>query len=268
MRPFLFRHTTRGALHRYAHTPGDAVVVDASNRPVLAGPWPDDRPTPLTRHAVDVGNAEEIAVYLGFVWRLTEGRARHAIPCYYRDQAARVLGRAGRFVAWEYEVDAEGTDADARDTGFVPARAAVPIRPEPTAFEREHRRRAGLFRLDTYADLVGVTRATLGDASAEVSVFAVADDRLGALVDALRGPERPDLADLLGADDLFVDLTIGVDLGYHDSVIVHSRGDITERLTRLAREYEAAVTRYESRVPGTTTVEALLHELDRLARGE
>lgn len=268
MRPLVFRHTRRGSLHRYAHVSGEDGVVETPNWTVLAGAWPDDGPTPLSRHAVNADTTEDAAILLGLAWRLTAGRTRSAIPCYYRDQAARALGREGTFVAWEYEVDAADPDPDGRDAGFVPARAVVPTHPAPTAFEREHAARAGLFRLDSYVDLVAVTRATLGDAPAEVSVFAVAEERQESHVAALCASEPPDLEGMLGDGDVFVDLTIGVDLGYTDSLIVWSRDDLSERLARLAEEFEAAATAYESRVPRTTTVEALLRELDRLARGE
>jgi hypothetical protein len=197
MKPLVFHHSMRGELHRYAHTPGEAVVVDEHNWPALTGGWPDDDRTPYMRHAVNNNNTEEVAVYLGLIWRLTEGRSRHAIPCYYRDHAARALGKGCLFVAWEYEVDAWEYEVGRRDKGFVPARASVPVRPQPTAFEREHRRHAGLFHVENYDDLVAVTGAILGDAAAEVSVFAIADDRRDALVDALRGRNPPDLADLL-----------------------------------------------------------------------
>ncbi|WP_354697209.1 hypothetical protein DSM112329_02837 [Paraconexibacter sp. AEG42_29] len=268
MRPLVFHHTTRGALHRYAHVPGSDVVVEESNWAVLCGDWPDDDRTPYMRHAVNNNNTEEVAVYLGLIWRLTQGRARHAIPCYYRDDATRILGEGCLFVAWEYEVDAEDVDSNSRDRGFIPARSAVPIRPEPTAFEWEHRAQAGLFRVDTYDDLVGVTRATLGDASAEISVFATAGGLRDDLVDALRAPRAPDLEDLLSEGDLFADLTIGVDIGNYDSLIIYSRDDITEQLAQLAQEYETAIDAYEARVPTVTTVESMLGELDRLARAQ
>jgi hypothetical protein len=265
MRPFAFHHSVHGALHRYAHTPGEATVVTEANWPVLRSEWPAGQPTPMLRHAVDDNNTEEVAVYLGLPWRLTDGRSRHAIPCYFRDQAARLLGREPRFVAWEYDVEADEADPGRRENGFVSARASIPIRPRPTAFQLAHRHEAGLFHLTRHEDLVGLTRAALGDASAEVSVFAVADDRQDALVDALWAPEAPELSDLLGDGDLFVDLTLGVDLGYYDSLIVPSRDDITERLAHLAAEREAAIAAYEARVPRTTTVQALSAELDLLA---
>lgn len=267
MLPLAFHHSMRGALNRYAHTPGEAVVVDESNWPVLTSDWPDDGRTPYMRHAVNNNNTEEVAVYLGLIWRLTEGRSRHAIPCYYRDDAGRAMGKGCLFVAWEYEVDAEEPDPDLRDKGFVPARSVVPIRPEPTAYESEHRSQAGLFRVESYDDLVAVTRATLGDASAEVSVFALAEDRRDHLVEGLRGRRPPELADLLTDGDIFIDLTIGVDMGYLDSLIVYSRDDLSDRLDHLAREYEAAIEAYEGRVPEVTTVEGMLRELDALAEG-
>ncbi|MEU8886999.1 hypothetical protein [Streptomyces sp. NPDC048442] len=66
----------------------------------------------------------------------------------------------------------------------------------------------------------------LSDSSSEVTVFAVAPgaERFAQLVAALRAPEeRPVLAEVLGGEGVFVDLTLGTDLGTYDSVSVASQ---------------------------------------------
>jgi hypothetical protein len=200
------------------------------------------------------------------LWHLSAGRHRYAIPAYYRDQAARLLDQDPRFIAWEYEVNAECEDPVERDVGFIPARAATSI--PPLAYERDHRAQAGLFTIETFEDLVSVTVATLGDASAEVTLLAVlAEDGLDQVLNQLRGRRPPRLEQVLEPGDRFFDLTIGVDLGYWDSLIVASKDDLSAEVAAAARRFERAVEHYESRVDQTTTVPALLDELALLAAG-
>ncbi|MEO6084653.1 MAG: hypothetical protein ABIQ18_16250 [Umezawaea sp.] len=240
-----FESERLGGLHRYSYLPGEDVPVD-DPWPGLFEEWSEDgvllSRTPMTEYAVNGVNCEEVAVYLGLLWRITEGGHRFAIPTYYRDEATRLLGRDPLFVDWEYDVEAGAPDVDARDLGFVPGRACVPFRPEPTPWQREHAGHAGLFDLRAPSDLVALLRATLGDAAAEVTVFAVQDpDRL---VAGLRSGNRPELTDLLQPGDVFADLVIGVDEPYSDSIIVVSPDDLTARITEVVIHAERRIAEY------------------------
>ena len=148
----------------------------------------------------------------------------------------------------------------------MPARATTPI--PASDYERDHRAQAGLFAIETFEDLVSVTLATLGDASAEVTLLALlADDRLDRVLDRLRGRCRPRLEGILETGDRFFDLTVGVDLGHWDSLIVASKDDLSGEIAAAARRFERAVEQYERRVDQTTTVPALLDALALLAVG-
>ncbi|MCF2531782.1 hypothetical protein [Yinghuangia soli] len=235
-------------LRVYRHLPGENVAV-TRNWAGLYEAWPDADTTP-SPWPINNAVPEELAVYAGLAWRLTDGFARYAIPGYYRDEAQRLLQREPVFVDWEYEVDATGLTAETRDKGFVPARAMVRIRPKPTPWEREHAKHAGLFVLDSPRDLLSALRAVHGDASGAVTIFAVAPgaERFTRLVEALRGPECPRLADVLGEDGLLVDVTFGEDLGNYHSLTVASATDLGGTLDTLAAEYTRRVEAYEARV--------------------
>ncbi|WNV90016.1 hypothetical protein [Umezawaea sp. Da 62-37] len=241
-----FESDRLGGLHRYAYLPGEDLPLD-DPWAGLFEEWSEDgvlmTRTPMTEYAVNNCNCEEVAVYLGLVWRLTEGRHRVALPTYYRDEAAALVGQEPTFVEWEYDVDAAVPDLAGRDKGFVPGRACVPFRPEPTAWQREHAAQAGLFDLREPSDLVAMLRATLGDATAEVTVFAVEDRER--LVHALRTPTRPDLASVLAPGDVFVDLTIGVDEHYSDSIVVVSHDDLGARVAELTEDAERRIAGYD-----------------------
>ena len=233
-------------LHRYAYLPGEDLPLD-DPWPGLFEEWSDNgvllNRTPMTEYAINNINCEEVAVYLGLLWRLTEGGNRFAIPTYYRDKAADLIGQDPEFVDWEYSVEAGAPDIDSRDRGFIPARACVPFRPEPTQWQQDHASHAGLFALKAPGDLVAMLRATIADASAEVTVFAVQDHER--LLAGLRSKTRPELTDLLQPGDVFADLTIGVDEPYSDSLIVAAHEDLTARVTEVVVHAQRRIAEYD-----------------------
>ncbi|MFB7244304.1 hypothetical protein CW362_24235 [Streptomyces populi] len=265
MHPIRFSAVRSHGIHVFHHLPGGDVTV-SRHWPGLFEEWPEGK-TPFSEWAVNNNNMEEVAVYVGLVWRLTAGLARYAIPAYYRDDVARKLGREPVLVDWEYEVDAGRLTAESRDRGFVPGRSAVAVRPRPTAREVENAGRAGLFPLATPRDLVSVLHAVIFDASSEITVFAVPPGagRLERLTAALRGPVRPTLGDVLGDDGIFLDLTIGSDLGNYDSVVVASRSDLLSPLTDLAADCARRVESYEQRLDELRGVSDFLRAMPELA---
>jgi hypothetical protein len=77
-------------------------------------------------------------VWRAFAWALTASRTRLAIPAYYRDDAAQLLGldrHAVPLIRWEYDVDVEQPEWTADDDGFASGRARVPLRPAPDAWK-------------------------------------------------------------------------------------------------------------------------------------
>ena len=264
MKQIRFDAAVENGVNVYRFMPGEDVPVEA-HWAGLYEQWREE-PTPWTQYAVNNNNTEEIAVYLGLIWRMTDGLARYGIATYYRDEAAVILHQEPRLIDWEYKVDAEELDPRRRDRGFVPGRACVPIRPAPTAWQCEHAAQAGLFSVAGPRDLVGLLRATLLDASAEVVIFGVepGPDRLTALTRSLSGAARPSLAAVLQSEDVFVDLTVGVDLGYCDSITIASRADLTARLRHLADDYHQRIADYEAKVgclPGTPAFLAAMQTL-------
>lgn len=253
-----FGAAAENGLNVYRCLPGNGVPVDV-HWPGLYQEWPEP-PTPWTEYAVNNNNTEEIAVYLGLIWRVTAGLARYGIATYYRDQAAAILGQEPRLIDWEYEVAAEELDPRRRDRGFVPARSCVPIRPAPTGWQREHAAQAGLFSITGPRDLAGLLQATLPDACAEVIIFGVGPGpgRLTGLARSLSGATRPSLAAVLQPGDIFADLTIGVDLGYYDSITIAAHADLTTRLGHLEDDYDQRIASYEAKAGGLPDIPAFL----------
>jgi hypothetical protein len=192
----------------------------------------------------------EDQVYLDLIWELTDGHARYAIPRYHRDAGVSGCGEPYALVDWEYALEFEPYNEPTRESirDFVPARSAVsqpvisatdlmnPVLGPPSPYAAGTATKAGLFRIWRPDSLAKVFAELLGDASAELNLFAVHDDpRVGPdrLLAALSDGKRPRLADALGPEDLFVDLVRGVDMGYSSALLIQSHSDLSGRLEAL-----------------------------------
>jgi hypothetical protein len=162
----------------------------------------------------------------------------------------------------------------------------VRVYPPPGPWQREHAARAGLFELPVFEVFKQVVRGLLGDATGQLNVYAVTAEpqpttaalmaalrapmpvelsvRGEALAAALRAPGAPVMAEVLAPEEMFVDLTIGVDLGYADVIVVQAPAEIDDVLVPLAREYEAAIEAYEAEVDEIGDVFEFTERLGRL----
>ena len=245
---FWARFVSDGSAPVQVHWPGlsDSEAIDA----IDAAQW--------DRLAINNNNREEVAVYLRVSWALLRDHEVLGNAVYYTEDAARSLGQPGTVVRWQFEVDCEGPPGHAAIKGFTPARSCVRITPPPTPQQRAMRDKSLVFRIHDRMDLAALLRATLGDATGEVTLFA--SDEAGAhrIIEALRSPDRPTLATLLPARATFLDLGLGVDLGYNDYVLVASADPIEPRLSPILEAAERAIVEYESRIsPFTSPADAL-----------
>jgi hypothetical protein len=181
----------------------------------------------------------EDQVYLDLIWQLTDGLKRFAIPRYHRDAGVAACGEPYALVDWEYEVEIEQDCPPSRESirGFVPARSAVSrtIRPPglifdpPSPYDAENEAKAGLFEVWRPERLADVVRSLQCDVSAELNVFALAGSPIR-LASALTQAQPPALGEALGPGGIFVDLVIGVDMGYSSVLLIQSDTDLSEKL--------------------------------------
>jgi hypothetical protein len=78
------------------------------------------------------------------------------------------------------------------------------------------------------------------------------------VIDRLRGETCPELEEVLQEDDIFVDLGIGVDLGYNDYFLVASKAPVEPVLIPIIEGAEAAILAYEGLVTQFTSPEVVL----------
>lgn len=266
-RSFRFESALEDGLHTHRYV-AEADRLIEHNWKGLCGDWPEHGPTPYTEFAVNNNNQEELAVYLGLIWRLTSGLMLYGVPRFHRE-AGCVSGEPYALINWEYEVqDVEDGNAGAL-TGFVPARSSVRIFPPPPPWQRENEGRAGMFEMPVFSVFRDVVKGLLGDASAELNIYGV-KGQTGAdrLVNALQGAQAPRMSELISPGEIFIDLKIGVDLGYADVIVIQSPTDLQDRLETLTREYEEAVAAYERDVDAIADVDEFNARMTSLLRLE
>lgn len=195
-------------------------------------------------------NRPDDQVYLDLIWELTDGLARYAIPRYHRDAGVSACGEPYALADWEYEVEIEPSRKPEPGSihGFVPAKTGVSLPaisttslmdPDsyvlgpPSPYAAGNADKAGLFRVWRLDSLAKIVAELQGDVTAELNLFAVREDRLVGperLLAGLTQADRPRLADLLGPEDVFVDLGIGVDIGYSNVLLIQSHSDLSAKL--------------------------------------
>ncbi|WP_433788855.1 hypothetical protein [Actinoplanes sp. CA-252034] len=265
-----FEHAYHGGLHCYVVRAGEADVPNPIWRGLWEQEYPDDADqNPWFRHAINNNDGEALAVWRALAWALTRGRSRFAIPAYYRDETAQRLGmtrEAVRLVRWEYEVNVEEPDWPAADTGFVLARACVPLRPAPDPWQREHAGFAGLFELLSFRHLTDFALTVSGDASSEITMFALRDPgRARSLASTLDQADRPALTEILQPGDIFLNLAVMHDLGAGAaSYFTVKTPEAIDEVDQLAGHFSEAFRRYASRAEEIRTFGEFHTAIDNL----
>jgi hypothetical protein len=101
-----------------------------------------------------------------------------------------------------------------------------------------------------------VLKGLLSDASAELNLYALTPKHQEVVktVDALQGAEAPRLPSVFRSGEMLIDLSIGVDQGYEDVIVIRSPTDLGDRLPPLVQEYEAAIADYDRDVEKLSVV--------------
>ncbi|MFI6598110.1 hypothetical protein ACIBHX_17780 [Nonomuraea sp. NPDC050536] len=107
----------------------------------------------------------------------------------------------------------------------------------------------------------------MSNASSSINLFAIAPGplRKERLLASLRSQHPPQLDELLEQDELLIDLTVGMDLGYWSSITVSSLTDQQARLETLSTTFNTRVQTYEAIAPSLTDIPAFLRAIGHLA---
>ena len=217
------------------------------------------------RFAINNNNQEEIAVYLRVIWSLLSEREVLGNAYYWTGDAGDLLKQGGSIVRWQFEVDAEGPPSHVEVKGFTRARSSVQIQPPPSSHDKWMKDKTLLFRIRDRSELVTLLQSVLGDASGEISLFGTSERRAHLITDWLRGESPPEMETLLDSDELFIDLSIGVDIGYNDSIFIASKAPIESRLQPIVEEVERDILDYEKRINAFLNPDDALRLIEKLA---
>jgi hypothetical protein len=238
---FNFEHSYRDGFHQYV-TAGE-VALDA----VWPGLWEMQYPSdaslnPFLRFGINNGDGERLAVWRALSWAASAGLERFVIPNYYGDDSATALGidpRTVDHVDWDYDIDVADPDAafgDA-DRGFVKARHVVPLRPEPTSWERSTSGKARVIPLGRLSQLLALG-PVVSEATSHITLFGLAAaDRLPDLLQVLRGRRKPELADVLDVAKVMVDTAIDHDGFGRSYLVIRSKTEL-EKLDAIVAGFE------------------------------
>jgi hypothetical protein len=276
-------------LHTYSCVFGKKTIVHADWIPLVTD-W-GSRPDPEAYIFGDE-HKEEAALYLGFAWNLSQGLDHFVIPRYDRDDAAKSAQLPFEFIKWEYKVDVDHlhtfrtmrrfinnrraffflfnllTKDLVTDKGFIPARSSVQVSPPPSDWEEQHRHEAGLFHIQAFNELGKLYQGLLMDARSEINIFCLKPGRSTDLLAFLTSSIQPDLSKFLIEDEIFIDIVLGIDMGYRDSILIKSPRNIWAKVRSLSLQYEQAVSAYEHDSLQIQTLELALARLHELAQGK
>lgn len=258
---FNFEHSYRDGIHHYA-TAGQ-VALDAIWPGLWEMEYPGDRTlNPYLRFGINNGDGERLAVWRALSWAVTAGLERYAIPNYYGDDAVQTLGfdpSSVDHVDWDYDIDVSAPEATFQeaDRGFVRACHVVPLRPDPTDWERATSGKARLVPVGRLEELLALGRV-VSEATSHITLFGLeSTDRLPDLLEVLRSRRPPTVAKVLGVADVVVDTAIE-----HDGV---GRSYLVVRSKREIHEFENMVHSFEQRFQTYVERSSELESFDEFA---
>lgn len=253
---FSFSHHREGQLFVYHYK-------NSSDRKLVQRAWPDKIDQnwwenwdyhPFKRYNVCGYSPVHNAIYLALAWKLTKGLNQFGIPTWARDEASKEIEKAFDLVKWEYSCITN--NGSILDQGFIRARS----NPGPISITDgnvnyldnqifKRRNLAGLFTLESYEEFIGIQKPSLIEASSETNYFGIEDNkRIPRLKRSLKSFFRPKLENILGVKDIFINISVGLDIGYPDSVIIKTKQDISSHLHALANEFYLSTKQYEIRM--------------------
>jgi hypothetical protein len=211
--------------------------------------------TPFNQYCINNVNREEVAIYLGLIWRLSGYFTKYGIPGYYRETTAEILSKKFDNVLWEYKVENEDLF---KDMGFESAES---WQGDPGRVVDG----AGLFEVGSFHDLVLMQNSVQRDASSNLNLFCLkSPQRKNDLIRTLNDKEKPDLNRILQNEEIFINLAVGSDPGYCDALLIKSKQDIEKQLNKILEEYKTSISNYEKSVGKIKTLDQFLAAIAKI----
>jgi hypothetical protein len=186
-------------------------------------------------------NCEEVPIYLIFIWNLIKHLNVFVIPTYNSYDVLEMLNLEHAEIKWEYNIiDSEGCY---NDIGFKLAKSICKINNRTELVEKTN-----IFNVKTFKDLMNIEKILMNgfETHQEINLFcSINHDYRDNLIKNLTDDKKPLLSNLLSNEDLFINLVIGTDLGYNDSIIIKTIDKIDDKLNFIANEVNYKIKQYE-----------------------
>jgi hypothetical protein len=151
------------------------------------------------------------------------------------------------------------------ERNFVRARAAAPLKKsEASEWQWKHKNLAGLFKINSYQDLVNALRGTFGDSCSEMNLFALGKTDSAKLTRKLNSFFKPDLNKILDEEDVFVHLLIGFDLAYYSCITIKSKRPLGIKINLLTESLSKKVKTYQNNIEAVKTLDEFLCEMRKI----
>lgn len=267
MREIIFNSETKNGLYVYR------LNYDHFDNPIIEKSWnglyetelsEDELKNPYYNFGINNNLTEDNIIFSTFIWQLIKEKISFGIPCYYRDEAKGILKKDFDFIAWEYALEYEHHMTEPKDNGFVKGRSCIPIRPEPSEWQKKHKELAGLFEIESYSDIIGLELATFGDATSEISFFGLHKNNKNYLIQKLTTSQTPNLTDILENNDIFIDLLIGQDMGYWTCLSVYSKTNISAQIKSITTDIYNKCKHYEENIDNIKTIDDFINEMKKI----
>lgn len=211
--------------------------------------------TPFDKYSINNINREEVAIYLGLIWRLSENYTRMALPSYYRETSSIILGKNYSNVLWEYRV--ENKDCY-KDLGFNIGRSWSNITNRVV-------NEAGIFEVNSFHEFILLQNSVQREASSNINLYCLnSPKRKEVLIEKLHANKAPNLINVLEENEIFINLAIGSDPGYCDVLLIKSKNDIEGQINKIVKEYTCSIMDYENSVDKIQTLDQFLTAMARI----
>lgn len=207
---------------------------------------------------------EEAVIYLSFIWKMLETRRVFIVPIFDIHAATKRLNKDYNFIRWQYNCTAE--DNKLEDNGFIQARSSYIISPIRDEFQYRHRDYGTIFEINSLEELITLHNVLIfANAYSEMNIYGLSKEkRIEDISELLSSEDRPSLGNILNNDDIFIDLILGVDIGYHDGILIVSKSNQDTQIKQLTSRINNLIEQYESRSREIKDLIEFKNELVRL----
>ncbi|WMT39728.1 hypothetical protein RE628_20375 [Paenibacillus sp. D2_2] len=263
--PLNFKSSVQENLYEYRHLSIEKDVVKKSWDGYMKFVESDEWDRLHEQFGVSPYCCEEAVIYLSFIWKLLESKRVFIVPIFDIHEATKRLDKDYNFIKWQYKCTAE--DNKFEDSGYIPARSSYIISPIRNEFQYRYRDYGTIFEINSLEELTTLHNILIiSNAYSEMNIYGLSRE---ISIEDIRGQlstiDKPSLDNILEDDDFFLDLILGVDIGYHDGMLLVSKRNQDTQIKQLISRINKIIEQYELRTNEIKDLNEFKNELVKLS---